>query len=73
MLRAVLTEAAIEETFAGLPVEAGGIFREEMGVTLFADGNEILMQNQILFVLAYGIIAVIVATLISRRRTVRDR
>ena len=73
MLRAVLTEAAIEETFAGLPAEAGDIFREEMGVTLFADGNEILMQNQILFVLAYGIIAVIVATLISRRRTVRDR
>lgn len=73
MMRVVLTEAAIEETFQGLPEMVGEIFKEEMGVTILADGNEVTLMSQVLFLLAYGIIAVVIAAVISKRRKVRDR
>lgn len=73
MMRVILTEAAIEETFTGLPDEVGEIFKEKMGITIMADGNEVTLEYQILFLLAYGIIAIIIATLISKRKKVRDR
>ena len=73
MMRVVLTKAAIEETFAGLPEVAGDIFRESMGVTIMINGNEVSLGFQLLFLLAYGIIAIMIATLISKRRRVRDR
>ena len=73
MVRVVLTEAAIEETFAGLPEAAGELFKEQMGVTVLVDGNEVTLAYQVLFLLAYGIIAIIMAVMISQRRKVRDR
>ena len=73
MMRVVLTEAAVEETFAGLPDVVGEVFREEMGVTILADGREVTLGAQVLFLLTYGIIAIVVAAVISKRRKVRDR
>lgn len=73
MIRVVLTEAAMEETFAGLPELVGEIFKEEMGVTILVDGSEVTLGAQVLFLLAYGIIAIVVAAVISKRRKVRDR
>ena len=73
MMRVVLTKDAIEKTFAGLPEMAGDIFREEMGVEIMAGSSEITLGYQIIFLLAYGIIAIVAATWISKRRKVRDR
>ena len=73
MMRVVLTKDAIEKTFAGLPEIAGYIFREEMGVEIMAGSSEITLGYQIIFLLAYGIIAIVAATWISKRRKVRDR
>lgn len=73
MMRVVLTKDAIEKTFAGLPEMAGDVFREEMGVEIMAGSSEITLGYQIIFLLAYGIIAIVAATWISKRRKVRDR
>jgi len=73
MMRVVLTKAAMEETFAGLPEVVGEIFREEMGITVLSGGKEVTLGAQILFLLVYGIIAIAISSAISKRRKVRDR
>lgn len=73
MMRMVCTGDAISETFAGLPESAGELFRENMGVSIIMNGGQVSLKQQILFLTACGIIAIIAAALISRRRKVRDR
>ncbi|MCM1191175.1 MAG: ABC transporter permease [Butyrivibrio sp.] len=73
MLRDVCTEAAIAETFAGLPDRAGDVFRKEMGVTLFWGEREILFGEQVAFLLVCAIIAIGAAALVNRRRKLKDR
>ncbi len=73
MLRAVCTEEAIGETFAGLPAMAGDIFRKEMGVTLFWGEREILPWEQMAFLFICAIIAIAAAALVNRRRKLKDR
>lgn len=73
MLRNVCTEAAIGETFAGLPDMVGDIFRKEMGVTLFFGEKEILPWEQVAFLFFYAIIAILAAALVNRRRKLKDR
>lgn len=73
MMRVVCTETAIEETFAGLPDMAGKIFREQMGVDILVDGEVLSLEYQVAFLLAYGIIAIAAAAIISKRRKVHDR
>ncbi|MDE6749414.1 MAG: ABC transporter permease [Lachnospiraceae bacterium] len=71
MMRVVCTQAAIDETFAGLPEIVGDTFREQMGVSIIMDGREISLQYQILFLLAYAIIAIIASVWISKGRKLR--
>lgn len=73
MLRAVCTEEAIGETFAGLPDAVGDIFRKEMGITLFWGESEILPWEQVAFLLVYAIIAIVAAALVNRKRKLKDR
>lgn len=73
MMREVCTKDAITETFAGLPPVAGEQFREQMGISVLMDGEVVTVQNQILFLLLCGIMAIAVAAAVSRRRKLRDR
>ena len=73
MMRVVLTEAAMEEAFAGLPEVVTEVFQEEMGIRIMADGKEVTLLWQVLFLLTYGIISIVLAAIISKRRKVRDR
>lgn len=73
MMREVCTKAAIAETFKGLPEVAGEMFKEQMGITITAGEKTITLQNQILFLALCGIIAIVVAAVVSRRRKLRDR
>lgn len=73
MMRVLLTKDAMQETFAGLPEEVEAVFRERMGIAIMINDNEVTLGYQILFLLAYGIIAVVIAAVISKRRKVRDR
>lgn len=73
MMRDVCTEEAIVETFQGLPESAQGIFRERMGITLYAGEDEIFLWQQVLFLLIYATIAIVIAALLNRKRKLRDR
>ena len=73
MMREVCTKDAIAETFAGLPDVAGEMFREQMGITVMAGEKVVTLQNQILFLALCGIMAIIVAAVVGRRRKLRDR
>lgn len=73
MMRVICTRDAIEKTFAGLPAVAGDAFQEQMGVSVIMGDGEISLQYQVAFLLAYGIIAIVAAALISKRRKIHDR
>ncbi len=73
MMRAVLTKDAVEETFRGLPGVVPEMFEKEMGITLWNGDVQIPLQNQILILALYGIIAIVAATVISKKRKIHDR
>ncbi len=73
MMRMVCTKDAIDQTFAGLPEIAGDTFREQMGVSIFMGDREIVLFDQILFLVICAIIAIIASAWITKRRKLRDR
>lgn len=73
MMREVLTEDAIATTFDGLPELVPELFAKEIGITLWNGETQITLGNQILVLALYAIIAIMVATIISKRRKIHDR
>lgn len=73
MMREVLTEDAIKETFKGLPEAVPEMFAKELGITLWNGDVQITLEKQILILALYGIIAIVVAAVISKRRKIHDR
>lgn len=73
MMRVVLTEDAMNETFAGLPSVISEMFGKEMGITLWTRDAQITLEKQILILALYGIIAIVLAAVISKRRKIHDR
>jgi len=49
------------------------MFEKEMGITLWNGDVQISLQNQILILALYGIIAIVAATVISKKRKIYDR
>ena len=47
---------------------AGELFEEAMGITLSVGEHEILIGEQVLFLLLYAIIAIGIAAVLSRRK-----
>lgn len=73
MMRQICIVDALEKTFHGLPEAASEMFKEQMGVTIQINGDETKLSYQILFLLFYGIMAVAVSAVITKRRRLRDR
>lgn len=73
MMRVVCTKDAVADTFAGMPEELLTVFREEMGITIKVGDTLFGLPGQVLLLLSYGMIAIAVAVIISRKRTLRDR
>ena len=73
MMREVLTGDAIATTFDGLPELVPELFAKEIGITLWNGETQITLGNQILVLALYAIIAIVVATIISKRRKIHDR
>ena len=63
----------MEVTFEGLPDVVGEAFAKELGIVLWNGDVQITLEKQILILTLYGIIAIVVATVISKRRKIRDR
>ncbi|MCM1388461.1 MAG: ABC transporter permease [Bacillus sp. (in: Bacteria)] len=73
MMRQICTDAALKETFAGLPDIAADIFQRQMGITLFWDDTEITVVMQSAILLGYAIIAITAAAFINKKRKLKDR
>ena len=73
MMRRACTEAAIEQTFAGLPEEAAQQFCENMGIVIRMQDTEITVRTQCFWLLLLSVVTLIVAAVISQRRKLRDR
>lgn len=73
MMRKVLTKDAMATTFDGLPDLVPESFAKEIGITLWHGETQITLANQILVLALYAIIAIVVATIISKKRKIHDR
>lgn len=73
MMREVLTKDAMEVTFEGLPDVVGEAFAKELGIVLWNGDVQITLEKQILILTLYGIIAIVMAAVISKRRKIHDR
>ena len=73
MMRKVLTKDAMATTFDGLPDLVPELFAKEIGITLWHGEAQITLENQILVLALYAIIAIVVATIISKKRKIHDR
>ena len=73
MMRKVLTKDAMATTFGGLPDLVPESFAKEIGITLWNEETQITLANQILVLALYAIIAIVVATIISKKRKIHDR
>lgn len=72
MIRNVFTEAALDKTFVGAEQILVG-YKDEMGITVSLNGSIVSSTFQMIFILSCGIVAVIVATLLLKKRAIRDR
>lgn len=73
MMRKVLTKDAMATTFDGMPDLVPESFAKEIGITLWNGETQITLANQILVLALYAIIAIVVATIISKKRKLHDR
>lgn len=73
MMREVLTKDAMATTFDGLPDLVPELFAKEIGIILWNGETQITLGNQVLVLALYAIIAIVVATIISKRRKIHDR
>ena len=73
MMRKVCLEEVTEITFEGMPSQAVEIFQERMGVTLTAGERLISLGEQFSILAFYGIIAIMIAVFLNKRRKLKDR
>lgn len=73
MLRRTATAEAMANTFAGLPEAVPEIFREELGITVYAGEHCFSTAEQLAILAAYAIIAIAASALINRKRRLKDR
>lgn len=73
MMREVITKDAMKVTFEGLPDLVPEAFAKEMGIVLWNGEAQISLEKQIFVLALYAIIAIVLATIISKRRKIYDR
>ncbi len=73
LIRKVCCEAAMETTFQGLPAEFSEVFQEEMGITVTIGENTVGSAAQLLFLLGFGLIALAVIAVLTKKRKAADR
>lgn len=68
LMRKVMCEASIENTFTNMPVEVINGFREEMGIDILMKESVISDETQLLFMLTCGIIALVVIMMTAKKK-----
>lgn len=73
MMRRVCLAEITEATFEGMPPQAVEIFQDRMGVTLTAGERLISIGEQFSILAFYGIMAIVTAVFLNKRRKLKDR
>ena len=73
MMRVICTKEALEATFEGFPEEMIEIYKEKMGITVNMWDQSFGIKEQVLFLAIYATIGLVLATLVSRKRKLKDR
>ena len=73
MMRRVCVQTAVETTFAGLPEEVTEKFCENMGIVIHMGDTEITVGAQCIWLVILSVVTLVVATIVSQRRKMRDR
>lgn len=73
MMRVICTKEALEATFEGFPEEMIEIYKEKMGITVNMWDQSFGIKEQVLFLAIYATIGIVLATLVSRKRKLKDR
>lgn len=73
LMRTVCCEAALEQTFTGIPSQVTAEYKEYMGIVIKMGENTVKGIFQILFLAGCGIIAFIVIAFVQKKREVTDR
>ena len=73
MMRRVCLAEITEATFEGMPPQAVEIFQDRMGVTLTAGERLISIGEQFSILAFYGIMAIVIAVFLNKRRKLKDR
>ncbi len=73
MMRRVSLQDALTDTFAGLPAQVLEGCSEGMGITVSVNGEILSIMAQIVFVVFLSIVMVTAASLISRKRSMKER
>ena len=73
MMRRVCTQVAVETTFAGLSGEVAEQFCENMGIVIHMGSTEVPVGTQCFWLMTLSVVTLAAATIVSRRRKMRDR
>lgn len=72
LMRQVCTQEILEKTFAGVPKEVVAVVQEEMGIVISMGEKAFSVEEELVFLLLYAIIAVAVAVLLNRRHRLKE-
>lgn len=73
LMRKVCCEAALQETFEGMPEEFIAKYKEIMGITVSMGEKNVADEVQILFLVLCGVAALAVSVWIVRKKGISDR
>ncbi len=68
LMRKVMCEDALGETFTNMPVEVIEVYREEMGIDILMNESLISDEFQLLFMLICGMIALVVIAVTTKKK-----
>ena len=73
LMRKICCESILNKTFEGMPAEVFPEYKEAMGITVSLKDSLVSSPQQILFILAFGVIALIVIAIVHKLQKGTDR
>lgn len=73
MLRKISTESIIDKVFENVPNEITQVYCDSMSIDITTNGDIWRERQQIALIIIYAVVAVIIASLITKKRKLKDR
>jgi multidrug/hemolysin transport system permease protein len=73
LMRRVCTSIVLEDTFTGIPKEVSEEYQRYMGITVEYKDRLFSSEFQITFILLCGIMALVISSVLLKKRALKDR